>query len=40
LDDQIHLDAPYLSIRWRGVPQILFAERKGFATSDEFELRC
>jgi hypothetical protein len=36
LDDQIYLDAPYLSIRWRGVPQILFAEWKGFATSEEF----
>jgi hypothetical protein len=36
LDDQIYLDAPYLSIRWRSVPQILFAEWKGFATSEEF----
>jgi hypothetical protein len=36
MDDQIYLDAPYLSIRWRSVPQILFAEWKGFATSAEF----
>jgi len=36
MDDQTYLDAPYLSIRWRSVPQILFAEWKGFATSEEF----
>ena len=36
MDDQIYLDEPYLSIRWRSVPQILFAEWKGFATSEEF----
>lgn len=36
MDDQIYLDAPYLSIRWRSVPQILFAEWKGYATSAEF----
>lgn len=36
MDDQIYLDEPYLSIRWRSVPQILFAEWKGYATSDEF----
>ena len=36
MDDQIYLDEPYLSIRWRSVPQILFAEWKGFATSAEF----
>lgn len=36
MDDEIYLDAPYLSIRWRSVPQILFAEWKGFATSAEF----
>jgi hypothetical protein len=34
--DEIYLDAPYLSIRWRSVPQILYAEWKGFATSAEF----
>jgi hypothetical protein len=36
INDQIYLDEPYLSIRWRSVPQILFAEWKGFATSAEF----
>jgi hypothetical protein len=30
------MDEPYLSIRWRAVPQILYAEWKGFATSPEF----
>jgi hypothetical protein len=35
-DDEIYLDAPYLSIRWRAIPQILYAEWKGFATSAEF----
>jgi hypothetical protein len=35
-DDQTYLDEPYLSIRWRGIPQILYAEWKGFATSDEY----
>ena len=35
-DDQIYLDEPYLSIRWRGGQQILYAEWKGFATSEEF----
>jgi hypothetical protein len=35
-DDETYLDAPYLSIRWRSVPQILYAEWKGFATSPEF----
>ena len=35
-DDEVYLDAPYLSIRWRSVPQILYAEWKGFATSAEF----
>jgi hypothetical protein len=34
--DESYLDAPYLSIRWRGVPHILYAEWKGFATSAEF----
>jgi len=29
MDDQIYLDEPYLSIRWRSVPQILYAEWKG-----------
>ncbi|MEA2643294.1 MAG: hypothetical protein QOG08_320 [Chloroflexota bacterium] len=36
MDDQIFLDEPYLSIRWRAVPKILYAEWKGFATSAEF----
>lgn len=35
-DDETYLDKPYLSIRWRAIPQILYAEWKGFATSDEF----
>lgn len=35
-DDEVYLDEPYLSIRWRSVPQILYAEWKGFATSSEF----
>ena len=34
--DQTYVDEPYISIRWRSVPQILFAEWKGFATSAEF----
>lgn len=34
--DEVYLDAPYLSIRWRSIPQILYAEWKGFATSAEF----
>ena len=34
--DEVYLDQPYLSIRWRSVPQILYAEWKGFATSSEF----
>jgi hypothetical protein len=34
--DQIYLDEPYLTIRWRGGQQILYAEWKGFATSAEF----
>jgi len=34
--DETFLDEPYLSIRWRSVPQILYAEWKGFATSSEF----
>ena len=36
MDDEIYLDEPYLSIRWRPVPKILFAEWKGFATSEQF----
>ena len=36
MEDQIYLDEPYLSIRWRSVPQILYAEWKGYATSAEF----
>ena len=35
-DDETYLDEPYLSIRWRSIPQILYAEWKGFATSSEF----
>jgi hypothetical protein len=34
--DEIYLDEPYLSIRWRAIPRILYAEWKGFATSAEF----
>jgi hypothetical protein len=34
--DETYLDKPYLSIRWRSVPQILYAEWKGYATSEEF----
>src|ERR1700674_282430 len=34
--DETYLDEPYLSIRWRAVQQILYAEWKGFATSEEF----
>jgi hypothetical protein len=34
--DEVYLDAPYLSIRWRSIPQILYAEWKGFAISAEF----
>jgi hypothetical protein len=36
MDDETYLDEPYLSIRWRSVPKILYAEWKGFATSAEF----
>jgi hypothetical protein len=36
MPDQVYLDEPYLSIRWRSVPQILYAEWKGYATSAEF----
>ena len=34
--DDIFLDEPYLSIRWRAIPKVLYAEWKGFATSAEF----
>jgi hypothetical protein len=34
--DETYLDEPYLSIRWHGTQQILYAEWKGFATSAEF----
>src|ERR1700730_11680535 len=34
-DDETYLDEPYLSIRWRGDQQILFAEWKGFGTGAE-----
>ena len=36
MDDETFLDQPYISIRWRAVPKILYAEWKGFATSEEF----
>jgi hypothetical protein len=35
-EDETYLDTPYLLIRWRSVPKILYAEWKGFATSAEF----
>jgi hypothetical protein len=35
-DDETYIDTPYISIRWRSVPRILYAEWKGFATSAEF----
>jgi len=35
-NDETYLDEPYITIRWRGVPQVLYAEWKGFATSSEF----
>jgi hypothetical protein len=35
IGDEVYLDEPYLSIRWRSVPRILYAEWKGFATSAE-----
>lgn len=34
--DEVYLDEAYLTIRWRSIPQILYAEWKGFATSAEF----
>lgn len=36
MSDETYLDEAYLTIRWRSVPQILYAEWKGFATSGEF----
>jgi hypothetical protein len=36
MEDQMYLDEPYLSIRWRTVPKVLYAEWKGFATSAQF----
>jgi hypothetical protein len=36
MTDDIFLDEPYLSIRWRAIPKVLHAEWKGFATSAEF----
>jgi hypothetical protein len=36
MDDETFLDEPYMSIRWRAVPKILYAEWKGYATSAEF----
>jgi hypothetical protein len=36
MDDETFLDEPYLSIRWRAVPKILYAKWKGYATSSEF----
>jgi hypothetical protein len=34
--DEVYLDEPYISIRWRSTPQLLYAEWRGFATSAEF----
>lgn len=34
-EDETYVDEPYLSIRWRGVPRMLYAEWKGYATSAE-----
>jgi hypothetical protein len=34
--DEVYLNEPYISIRWRGVPRVLYAEWKGYATSSEF----
>jgi len=34
--DEVYLEESYLTIRWRSIPQILYAEWKGFATSAEF----
>jgi hypothetical protein len=34
--DEVFLDEPYISIRWRSTPKLLYAEWKGFATSAEF----
>jgi hypothetical protein len=34
--DEIYLDEPYLSIRWRAVPKVLYAEWKGHANSEQF----
>lgn len=36
MDDETYLDTPYLSIRWRPIPKVLYAEWRGFATSAEF----
>ena len=36
VDDEIYLDEPYLTIRWRPVPKILYAEWKGSASSAQF----
>ena len=36
MDDEIYLDEPYLTIRWRPVPKILYAEWKGSASSAQF----
>jgi hypothetical protein len=33
--DETYLDEPYLTIRWRSIPQILYAEWTGFATSTQ-----
>jgi hypothetical protein len=34
--DEVFLDEPYISIRWRSTLRLLYAEWKGFATSAEF----
>lgn len=36
--DETYMDEPFVSIRWRSVPKILYAEWKGFATSEELRV--
>lgn len=35
LGDETYVDEPYVLVRWRNVPKILYAEWRGFATSAE-----
>lgn len=35
LADETYVDEPYVSVRWRSGPKILYTEWKGFATSAE-----